>query len=801
VVEIAQPTANGDRILGALHEDVLQAIERLSDLFNRADSLGVMTADGPDSETRLSLEAHFDSVRNLELLMPIVAPMKAGKSTLVNAIVGYQLLPSRANPMTTMPTKILLVDGLDITSPELRLGHLLRELFRYVESRLRAVLTTGWPVPEEHSYLGHLAGQIRSGTIPDLREIYTGADEVHQVLMRLNDEVRLAGLAIEDDVVGMIPELPVLRTGYLHDYAAGTSHGGQLVLIDTPGPNEQAIAARLGPVLESQLRRSHVVLVVLDYTQMGSDAAADVRMRLEKHLEIIGTSSIYAVVNKVDHRKDKKDLSVAETLGSVRHSLGLSEDQAAGQVFEVVANWGLIGSQVLADMRESGSAFDIANSDSARALLREQFPLDEEEDREERLSTMQSADLRKEAERCLRRSRVKDLMSVAITRLREGAAPAVIRSGLGRFEAALHQLDEVLALELSAGERDQELVADQLIKLKQEMRLLEDRRAKLPDVNSLRARYRADLNLFVGELQAAGRDIIASVGVPERREKATGVSAVPLVGRMVKSARKLTREIWPGQENDATYVVSTKAEAEKIIAKMTDVVVEQLREMLDWARGEMEQRVQAYTLSVVNEQEAVVREIVKRAAATLSVAFNVKLQVPPPAVVDGRLTVDLTPPTKRKKIHTEQYQDTVTRRTWYTLWIGKKTVTVTRTRDVEKVRFEVSRDDLVRQLTKTLDQEIEQIRSGLSKYVTSQLTERLQTYYDGLDTYLQRYLQALQRSQETSEEGRAAQQQRQSVLGDLRTSLERELMQLEEYRLRIPGSAKLGAAEGTASPV
>ena len=69
--------------------------------------------------------------------MPIVAPMKAGKSTLINAIIGYPLLPARANPMTTLPTKIKLVDGLDVDQPELALADSTIALFNHVGDEVR----------------------------------------------------------------------------------------------------------------------------------------------------------------------------------------------------------------------------------------------------------------------------------------------------------------------------------------------------------------------------------------------------------------------------------------------------------------------------------------------------------------------------------------------------------------------------------------------------------------------------------------------------------------------------------------
>ncbi|CAF1556939.1 unnamed protein product, partial [Didymodactylos carnosus] len=46
------------------------------------------------------------AVEKLEVRMAIVGTMKAGKSTILNAIMGYELLPSRNTAMTTLPTEM-----------------------------------------------------------------------------------------------------------------------------------------------------------------------------------------------------------------------------------------------------------------------------------------------------------------------------------------------------------------------------------------------------------------------------------------------------------------------------------------------------------------------------------------------------------------------------------------------------------------------------------------------------------------------------------------------------------------------
>ena len=373
----ASGRADPDALLETLHEDVVQSFTRISALLEYADMLDINWSGDKTGTLQAAarIREHADSVRRLELVMPIVAPMKAGKSTLINAIVGYPLLPARANPMTTLPTRIKLVDGLGLEKPELAIPDSTIAVFNRIAAQIRKNMTgDGWTVPEGHSYLAGLAASIDSGHAEPLRSSYQGGPAIWDILVRLNDQLRLAVLATGESFVSDIRELPEITTGHRSTFGTPAPAGGQLVIVDTPGPNEHAMSAQLGPTLETQLQSSHVVLVVLDYTQMGADAAAEIKDRLQSQLEVITSSKIFAVVNKVDERRKGDDLNQEQTRAAVRAAFGLTEAQAQTQIFETVARWGLIGAQMLGDIEQLGEHLVPAESESAAALLKEVQP-------------------------------------------------------------------------------------------------------------------------------------------------------------------------------------------------------------------------------------------------------------------------------------------------------------------------------------------------------------------------------------------------------------------------------------------
>jgi hypothetical protein len=225
--------------------------------------------------------------------MPIVAPMKSGKSTIINAIVGYDLLPARAEAMTTLPTKIILVEGL--AEPELLISTQDVVLFTEVIGHLRAHVARQFdPLRDRYAHLEGLLVQLRDGTLSAVKEEWHGRAPVLQGLTLLNDLLRLAALVWPDtDFIGRMVELPTIRTPYwMRPELVGTDSAGTLAMIDTPGPDESGVAGRLVGAVASQLKSCHVVLLLLDYTAMGREADEKIRALTEPVVKQIGRKKL-----------------------------------------------------------------------------------------------------------------------------------------------------------------------------------------------------------------------------------------------------------------------------------------------------------------------------------------------------------------------------------------------------------------------------------------------------------------------------------------------------------------------------
>ncbi|HHP7231098.1 MAG TPA: dynamin family protein, partial [Xenococcaceae cyanobacterium] len=226
---------------------------------------------------RRSLLELRQNVADLQLRMAIVAPMKAGKSTIINAIAGQELLPSCATAMTTLPTEIVF--STQLKEPILTLAAETRGIFQDIYQDIKQqIANSGIESLQQrlgrYPHLLDLLKEIKAADFPFAPKI-TGRAAINQALSHLNHLIRLyCALEPAQDPLAKFTEVPRITTPFLG--ISGISQAktlGNLAIIDTPGPNEAGENLRLTTVVEEQLRRSSIVLIVLDYTQLNNEAA------------------------------------------------------------------------------------------------------------------------------------------------------------------------------------------------------------------------------------------------------------------------------------------------------------------------------------------------------------------------------------------------------------------------------------------------------------------------------------------------------------------------------------------------
>lgn len=349
-----------------LREEALRLIQlELASLekMKRAPGLLSASADSQQTFDQVSADAAIKvlqgeaaKLEKLDMVLAVVGTMKAGKSTTINAIVGTEVLPNRNTPMTAIPTLIRHVPGQK--DPVLHLTHRepLDALCCQLQRQLDASATVQRIKDSGDADLYELALNVREGKV--LPEVSEGAAAIFQTLKGINDLVRLSGPALLNidfpfDEYSSVANLPVICVEFAHleEKTGGT---GTLTLLDTPGPNE-AGQDRLRPMLKEQLSKASAVLAVMDYTQLKSEADAQVRADLLEIAEV-ARGRLYALVNKFD-QSDRNGMKADAVKQFVQELMSSTQGPVlqAEQVFPVSSRYAYLANRARHEVARHGS--------------------------------------------------------------------------------------------------------------------------------------------------------------------------------------------------------------------------------------------------------------------------------------------------------------------------------------------------------------------------------------------------------------------------------------------------------------
>ena len=214
---------------------------------------------GPFEELKSDeIKTAFQNAKSNDFEVCVVATMSAGKSTLINAMLGKELMPSKAGACTAMITRIKDVDRL-------------KDSFR--------------------------AEVYRKGRISESYEKLN-----YSTMERLNEDDTV-------DEVRVYGNMPFVSSDEL-----------SLVLVDTPGPNNARDDSH-EEVQQNALGKSSKALVLYIMTnEYGTDDDEITLKNVAKTMSVGGKQSkdrFLFVINKMDSR-NKNDGSTEETLGQIR---------------------------------------------------------------------------------------------------------------------------------------------------------------------------------------------------------------------------------------------------------------------------------------------------------------------------------------------------------------------------------------------------------------------------------------------------------------------------------------------------
>jgi hypothetical protein len=244
----------------------------------------------------------------MEYRLPLVAPMKAGKSTLLNAALGQDLLPARGPAMTVLPTRVALWGRNAIPEPQLTLGASLVRLLDELAARLAAPGRQDAIARAVRRFelLEPIAGSVGKWG-RDAREPVLGNAAVRQRLSEINDLLRLALTALPgDEVVHRVQRLPAPRVDVSVPWLETAPIGGLLVLVDTPGPDEELQRGVLNGLVTTEVAHAHEILVVADATRLGNTSEESVRRLIQSAQPWPGQTGRFVAVNRADMVRELK---------------------------------------------------------------------------------------------------------------------------------------------------------------------------------------------------------------------------------------------------------------------------------------------------------------------------------------------------------------------------------------------------------------------------------------------------------------------------------------------------------------
>jgi predicted GTPase len=342
----------------ALHQSAIDVITHVGNVMS--EGCGILRDhDKNQGGNRLeaeikAIEKHIGDVnenlkrvKRKELTMTIVAPTSAGKSTIINAIAGQDLLPSRNDAMTVLPTEIVF--SRDVTRPKLILDKALMTLLREVWGQLHQKLQRiGLKEAVEQATKNDFPREnvireiLNSSSVSSQSEVEE-SNGIQAELIRINDLLRLCGIfGVATDFLSSLSEIPRIEVPFPRQLSSLKDSGlGTLALVDTPGPSEDK-SLNLVNVVKDRLIASSLVLVVVDYTKIGQTDPAKVKKLVDEIAAMKGRDRIYIIVNKIDARdpNNPEDLTTKQILNLVKTKYEIDDPQ--NRVFEMSAIKGFL---------------------------------------------------------------------------------------------------------------------------------------------------------------------------------------------------------------------------------------------------------------------------------------------------------------------------------------------------------------------------------------------------------------------------------------------------------------------------
>lgn len=725
-----------------LQQDVIKLLKNISSLLGRASTaLGSDSAGNKYGELQQEISDAASNVKDLALRMAIVAPMKAGKSTIINAIVGQDILPSRNAAMTTLPTEIVF--NTELSEPILILRPQILAVFQETLLALKGKINTledrGRSKIAQYPHLAQLLEKIQAMGVVSIPAKTVGRSQITQTLTDLNDLIRLCSV-IEPlaDPLQSLLEIPRIYTPFWHSQTTEQSNQlGNLVIIDTPGPNEAGENLRLVNVVYEQLQKSSLVLIVLDFTQLKAEAAEQVKKDVERVIQLRGRENLYVLINKVDQRTDG-DMTPEQVRQFVAAEFGIGDSGETDRVFEIAARWAFCATNFLLELKQHPS-LDIAQMKTARALAQQALG----SRWEAKLKKVSVEELQDEAEYLWEESGFAPFVEKAINALMERAAPRCMKSALNIAHSRLIQLHEDVQLRGSAIAKDQEKLRLEVGALEADLHRLDLCRNQLIEVDKIKCHLHNELNRILEVLKEQATVTVELFFREEESQRAGIFHKVAMgIGEILTTLEQRGTYKKTGIIEFASF-----DEAKEFATLAISYPKQRAESLLDDVRQQVENIIEQSRQQLMAELESETKPIIEQAHKRLNEAFNLKLLLSKPMLKPTEMPF-IKPRIKSDFRMVNQGYKTIQRREWWHwLWIVPFEEKIEAHKKKEKF-YTVSLQSIIQKINDLIEQNIENIKQRMNQYLDEEFHWGIDIFFNDLDRYLSNYRDSLRQAQE-----------------------------------------------------
>jgi GTPase SAR1 family protein len=286
--------------------DTTSGIHKNTPLVKEAEADTARHFDRADLERVVAMfKDELIKVERFEYRVMLLGTVKAGKTTTVVGLTGDDVLPTRTEASTALPTLLRNEPGNSEPTLFVRRADVLRDFFTKIRTgTLNVPDPASDPIPPgvKASLNDILAGK----TIPPMP--VSGTAAVRDTISLLNDGLRLAertghGMHFMEAFQSS-DDLPVVDVAF-SSLAGVTAEGqfGQVVLVDSPGPNEAAHSERLLGIVKHQISRASALVVVTNYITLLSSDENNMRSLVSESAAITDRARNILLLNRFDQRK------------------------------------------------------------------------------------------------------------------------------------------------------------------------------------------------------------------------------------------------------------------------------------------------------------------------------------------------------------------------------------------------------------------------------------------------------------------------------------------------------------------